>query len=189
METDPTKVKPTKVKPTLFVINNNGDPVLWYLKDLVQNSIGEIDKVRGFDGGWERWMQIEFARQLNAKLQANIITEERVWDSVEEIDLWLPKRNETSLWNIGVELKCRSALATSFRSTWQADLWKITSGTSIARGNSRLYAIGLTTEKSDTEKDYEQVTNQSTKNVIPLYYDPVVPGKLWMLYAEAAHPV
>lgn len=164
-----------------------GDGYDFLIKKYIEDHTTEIFEVIGFKGGWERWLQIELARTMKAEYHRPLLCEESIWPG-KRVDLWAKGSRIEEVPNIGIELKCRTALENGleFANRFHKDLIKIAERPAGENRPCRLYATGLGF-RDDVEIEYTNVRDPNTNQPIPIYYDEVVQS-LFLIYSWVDYP-
>ncbi len=154
--------------------------------------MNEIVEVVKFQGGWERWLQIELARTIKAEWHQPVLCEQRIW-TAGRVDLWAKGAEagvEAGVPYIGIELKCRTDLeeGNAFATRFHDDLTNIAKRPANAYTPCILYAIGIG-HRADVEIHFNNVRDPNNDQPIPIYYEEVMPGAFviyaWVEYHHA----
>ncbi|KAJ5728749.1 uncharacterized protein N7483_003257 [Penicillium malachiteum] len=81
-------------------INEKTQPYLFAIKHLIDARAGEILHKSNFGGGWEKWLQLEVAAELDMPHTIDVLCEQSIWPgSSDRVDLWLqdPQANYQNL--------------------------------------------------------------------------------------------
>ncbi|KAJ5950094.1 hypothetical protein N7454_001678 [Penicillium verhagenii] len=71
-------------------ITREAKPYLAAIRQLIGERASEILHKRNFGGGWEKWLQLEIAAELDAPHTIDVLCEQRIWpNSTQQIDFWL----------------------------------------------------------------------------------------------------
>ena len=151
----------------------------------MQTHVNEIVEVVNFQGGWERWLQIELARTIQAEWHHSVLCEQYIWNN-SRVDL-LAKSSQAGVPNIGIELKCRTyqEQGTAFANRFHDDLKKITRRPADKYTPCILYVTGIG-HQADVETQYNNVPDPNNKKPIPIYYEEVLQG-FFLIYAWVEH--
>ncbi|KAK3939371.1 hypothetical protein QBC46DRAFT_388064 [Diplogelasinospora grovesii] len=148
---------------------------------------GPIFQVFKYQGGWERWLQIEFTRKI-AYDRPGVLCEQHIWGNGNRVDIWA--RGNVGMPHVGFELKCRTAAeeGIAFADRFHADIVKVAKRPAEENTPCVLYAIGLTTDEEDLAQAYVPVRdpNGPIGQSLVINYTQVVQG-LWMLYVAVPH--
>ncbi|KDQ06028.1 hypothetical protein BOTBODRAFT_49596 [Botryobasidium botryosum FD-172 SS1] len=165
-----------------------GDGYLPVLTHQITNNANHIAQVIKFTGGWERWMQIEFARNITNEYHKAVTCEQRIWGGGDRIDLWAESYGDEGVPHAGIELKCRTAkeVGLTFANRFHEDIKQIAKRPAVDNRPCVLYAIALTTVYEDCTTEYVNVIDPATHQPIRINYEEVVQG-LYILYAIVTH--
>ncbi|KAJ5936797.1 hypothetical protein N7466_003247 [Penicillium verhagenii] len=87
-----------RATPLKAAINEQNLPHLSAIKHIIADRADQILHKRNFGGGWEKWLQLEIAAELDMAFTIDVMCEEHIWPhSEEQVDLWL--QNPTASYN------------------------------------------------------------------------------------------
>ncbi|KAJ6013867.1 hypothetical protein N7540_008458 [Penicillium herquei] len=76
--------------PIQAPINEFTQPYLFAIKHLIAARADEIFHKSNFGGGWEKWLQLEVAAELDMPHTIDVLCEQQIWPgSADRVDLWL----------------------------------------------------------------------------------------------------